>query len=202
MLTRSAIKKAKADGIRQTRSSKDMIKSSKDEIKRAKNEINSSKVKVSADSIRQTRRSKDVIKSSKDVINSSKDKINSSKDEINSSSDSFLVSYTDDENSPLKLNSQFNLSNQSALDQSRSESSLELKSIVFNKSEYMELEELPDRLDYKNVHLKEDVFYGYEEQKSSLHFLIKNAIERGESGTVLVYGGPGSGKTSFGKSYT
>lgn len=65
-----------------------------------------------------------------------------------------------------------------------------------------ELEELPDVYDYKTVKLKEDFFTGYDEEKRSLNFLIKNAIERGESGTVLIYGGPGSGKTKFGKFYS
>lgn len=67
------------------------------------------------------------------------------------------------------------------------------------KHEYEELEELPDFQDYSDVHLKDNLFLGYEEQKDSLKFLINNAIGRGESGTVLIYGGHGSGKTEFGK---
>ena len=111
-------------------------------------------------------------------------------------SDSFQ---TAKENSSLKLNWTANTNNESEIEEGDTEIPTLSKSAFDLQQNYEELEELPDQCDYRAVKFKENVFIGYEEQKNSLNFLIQTAIGRGESGTVLVLGGPGSGKTSLGK---
>lgn len=114
----------------------------------------------------------------------------------NDSSESFQ---TAKENSPEKMNvtSEFEVT----FEETEGKSILS-KSAFDLQVDYEELEELPEQFDYRGVRLRENVFIGYEEQKSSLDFLIKTAIDRGESGTVLVFGGQGSGKTSFGRCFS
>ena len=115
-------------------------------------------------------------------------------DPLDDSSASFQ---TTEENSGSRLN----LNNESAIETSQEDLEIPVlsKSAFDLQENYEELEELPNQYDYRNVRLKENVFIGYEEEKKSLNFLINTAIGRGESGTVLVFGGQGSGKTSFGK---
>lgn len=109
----------------------------------------------------------------------------------NNSSDSFQ---TRKENSSMKLNVSKVEDESFTVTVETSNEMIEVKSVLSKSAfdhqlNYEELEELPEQFDYQGVKLKENVFIGYEDQKSSLHFLIKTAIEQGESGTVLVFGG-------------